>query len=145
VTNPDGTRDAKVRVKCSAGTYIRTLAHDLGERLGYRAHLAQLRRISIGNFFIAQATPLDLLLEKAAHDNVEPLIIKPADLVGKIPAIPIAPDQVAYVRSGQAEQNRLAEGLSPGTWVRLLDATGVLVAMAQVVELEGGKRLQPRI
>ena len=49
---------AKLRVTCSPGTYIRSLAHDLGENLGCGGHIADLRRTSIGDFPIAQAVPL---------------------------------------------------------------------------------------
>src|SRR5882762_13886 len=45
-TNEDGTAEFNMQVRCSSGTYVRTLAHDLGERLGVGAHLVGLRRIS---------------------------------------------------------------------------------------------------
>ena len=47
--------DLKVRIACSKGTYIRSLAHDLGLSLGTRSHLAALRRTKIGNFHVDQA------------------------------------------------------------------------------------------
>ena len=50
ILNQDGTRDFDVRVRCSSGTYIRTLAHDIGERLGVGGHLAALRRTAVGQF-----------------------------------------------------------------------------------------------
>ena len=48
--NRDGTFDFDVRVACSAGTYVRTLAEDFGKRLGVGAHLAELRRTRVGDF-----------------------------------------------------------------------------------------------
>lgn len=53
-------------VACSKGTYIRTLAHDIGEKLGCGAHLESLRRTVSGNFKIAQCTPLDKFEELTA-------------------------------------------------------------------------------
>ena len=53
--NLDGTFDLKVRVACSAGTYVRTLAEDFGKRLNVGAHLAELRRTRVGDFNIQQA------------------------------------------------------------------------------------------
>lgn len=53
---------AHFRVACTKGTYIRSLAHDLGQKIGCGAHLSSLRRISSGRFDVAQATPLDDLL-----------------------------------------------------------------------------------
>src|ERR1700716_561044 len=61
--NDDGTRDLKVRVVCSAGTYIRTLAEDFGKQLGVGAHVAELRRTRAGQFKIADALTLDRLNE----------------------------------------------------------------------------------
>lgn len=52
-----------VRVRCSKGTYVRTLAHDLGEKLGCGAHLSALRRTATDRFTVAQAVPLAALME----------------------------------------------------------------------------------
>ena len=56
---PDGTRDVDVFVACSKGTYVRTLAHDLGEALGVGGHLVRLRRTHVGDFDVATAWTLD--------------------------------------------------------------------------------------
>ena len=53
--------DARFTVRCSKGTYVRTLCHDIGERLGCGGHLAALRRIRSGRFDVADAIPLDAL------------------------------------------------------------------------------------
>ena len=55
-----------LRVCCSKGTYIRSLAHDIGSKLNCGGHLAQLRRTHSGNFSVDQAVPLDALLEEPA-------------------------------------------------------------------------------
>ncbi len=60
---PDGTRDVDVFVACSKGTYVRTLAHDLGEALGVGGHLVRLRRTHIGDFDVANAWTLDALAD----------------------------------------------------------------------------------
>src|SRR5712692_6484537 len=57
-SNDDGMQDLRVRVVCSAGTYIRTLAEDLGQQLGRGAHLAELRRTRAGKFKIEDAITL---------------------------------------------------------------------------------------
>lgn len=64
-------RDASFRVKCSKGTYVRALAHDLGEALGVGAHLIALRRTSIGPFEVADALTLDELMMIHAGDSAE--------------------------------------------------------------------------
>lgn len=65
VTGKDG-RSFPFRVRCQAGTYIRKLVHDLGERLGCGAHMASLRRTSVGPFRVEDAVPL----EKASTSGI---------------------------------------------------------------------------
>ncbi len=65
-------RDASFVVKCSKGTYVRALAHDLGEALGVGAHLISLRRTSIGPYDVADAMTLDELLKTYGGKAPEP-------------------------------------------------------------------------
>jgi tRNA pseudouridine55 synthase len=65
------------RVACTKGTYIRSLAHDLGQKLGCGAHLTALRRCASGKFDVADAKPLDEILklsEKEFEKNVIPYL-----------------------------------------------------------------------
>jgi tRNA pseudouridine55 synthase len=66
--NDDGTSDLFIRVVCSAGTYVRTLAEAIGERLGTPAHLVSLRRMRAGDFLIGQAVKLDDLKAQLEGD-----------------------------------------------------------------------------
>jgi tRNA pseudouridine55 synthase len=58
----------KFRVACTKGTYIRSLAHDLGQKLGCGAHLTTLRRSASGKFDVADALPLDAVLQLSAAE-----------------------------------------------------------------------------
>ncbi|MEW6735773.1 MAG: tRNA pseudouridine(55) synthase TruB [Acidobacteriota bacterium] len=140
--NPDGTRDFTIRVSCSAGTYVRTLAHDLGERLGCGAHLAQLRRVRIGKFSIAQAATLNSLVELATAGKIAECIITPAELVGDLPAVALSPAEIVRVGQGQAIA---ASDSGANGWVRLLSPAGTLVAMAEEQKNATGGCWQPRI
>lgn len=60
--------DAHFRVACTKGTYVRTLAHDLGQKLGCGAHLASLRRLVSGKFDVAHALPLDAVLRLSSAE-----------------------------------------------------------------------------
>jgi tRNA pseudouridine55 synthase len=62
------------RLDCTKGTYVRTIAHDLGQKLGCGAHLSALRRTGSGNFTIARCTPLDRL-ETMTLPEIEKLLI----------------------------------------------------------------------
>jgi tRNA pseudouridine55 synthase len=53
----------KFRIACTKGTYVRSLAHELGQKTGCGAHLAALRRVASGKFDVADATPLDQILK----------------------------------------------------------------------------------
>jgi tRNA pseudouridine55 synthase len=58
----------RFRVACTKGTYVRSLVHDLGEKIGCGAHLTQLRRITSGRFDVEDAIPLDLALNLLPAD-----------------------------------------------------------------------------
>jgi len=65
---------AQFRVACTKGTYVRTLAHDLGQRLGCGAHLTSLRRMAAGRFDVANALPLDQVLALSTSELEDRII-----------------------------------------------------------------------
>ena len=141
--NADGTCDVAIKVKCSAGTYIRTLAHDLGAKLGYGAHLVELRRTAIGSFNILNALTLEKVSEIYKENKTS--VITANDLMVHLPAINLVEKQVEKVRNGQAQIVELVKELRLDSWFRLLNSRNELVAMAQLIEEEGLRKLQPRI
>lgn len=64
----------KFYCKCSKGTYIRTLVHDIGEQIGTGAHLSSLRRVSSGPFSIEQTTPLDEVLRLICDGGIDKIL-----------------------------------------------------------------------
>ena len=112
-----------LRAEVSAGTYIRALARDLGQRLGTGAHLAELRRESIGPWQVADAIPL------AGLTGAEPLLPARA-LVGDLQPVPLAPEELARVANGRDVER---EGPTAGE-AALLDGDR-LVAVARAVPL----------
>ena len=69
MNNGDTTVDLAVRVVCSAGTYVRTLAEALGERLGVGAHLAELQRTRAGDFSLESAVTIDQLKDRVDEET----------------------------------------------------------------------------
>lgn len=63
---------AQIRITCSAGTYIRSLAHDLGQNLGCGGHITALRRTAVGDFHVQQAVALDDLDQRNWIDYLQP-------------------------------------------------------------------------
>lgn len=85
-----------IRVRCSKGTYIRTLGQDIGESLGCGAHLASLRRVSVAGLSIANAVTLGGLSTAVDSGSEFALLASPDSLVSQLPAVHI--DAVAYLR-----------------------------------------------
>jgi tRNA pseudouridine55 synthase len=113
----------KLEVRCGKGTYIRSLARDLGERLGCGAYLAGLRRTRIGPFTPDEAVPLnaDAAL---ARGRLRP----PSDAVAALPRVTLSHAEVTRLRHGQ--RLPLAEEAPPSADVAVFDRDGTLVAVA---------------
>lgn len=95
-----------IEVVCSAGTYIRSLAHDLGQALGVGAHLASLTRMASGRFALADAVDLKTLL---ADTDWPKRVISPRAALADWPSLQLTHDQVARVRHGQRLSLELAD------------------------------------
>jgi tRNA pseudouridine55 synthase len=120
-------------VECSAGFYVRSLAHDLGERLGVGAHLASLRRTRTGDFTIEQAMDADEAERdpQAAVDALVPL----ADMLPQMASVTLTADGVLRALHGRelrpGDMLRTKDpGLGSERFVRLLDQAGGLVGIA---------------
>jgi tRNA pseudouridine55 synthase len=85
-------------VRCSPGTYIRSLAYDIGQVLGVGAHLAALERTRSGNFRVENAVELDTLL---ASDDWRQYLIAPHDGLYDWESLQLTPEQVADVQHGR--------------------------------------------
>ena len=98
--NEDGTVDLSARVVCSAGTYIRTLAEDLGKRLGISAHLAALRRTRAGQFTIENALTLELLAEIPVNQMLANVLISPNNALSHLPDLEVRKDDETRLLNG---------------------------------------------
>ena len=98
--NNDGTRDLKVRVVCSAGTYVRALAEDFGKRLGIGAHLVELRRTRAGHFKIADAITLERLTELSQSDSASQILISPDAALSHLPSVQLTADDLRRTLHG---------------------------------------------
>jgi tRNA pseudouridine55 synthase len=101
--NEDGTFDFQMRVRCSSGTYVRTLANDIGARLGVGAHLSALRRTAVGHFDIAQSRTLNKI-ESMSPDNARAAIISPADMLSHLPTVLLDEARIKLVSNGRSFQ-----------------------------------------
>ena len=113
-----------LRVRCSKGTYIRTLCKDIGEALGCGGCMAALRRVSAGSYTIEEAVPLKELIE-----SVDPgKYLRDVDtMFSAHPAVTLTPNQEKRCRNG----NSFSVNLEPGTY-RAYGQNGEFLMLAQV-------------
>lgn len=124
----DGIARARLAVRCSKGTYVRTLASAIGRAVGVPAHLAGLRRTAAGPFSLSQALPLAEVERLGREDRaaLAARVVTPADALAFLPAIPVDEAQARDLRQGRALRLAAPPGLA-----RALDGLGRLVAICQ--------------
>ena len=120
-----------IDVHCSSGTYVRSLANDLGEKLGCGAYLVGLRRTKSGRFSLRDAVPLRKLQESFHAGNWYQYLIPAAEALGDWPAIELSPDDVEGVRHGHRVKAEADAVL--GSRVRGVSTQGELVALMELV------------
>ncbi|MBN1261891.1 MAG: tRNA pseudouridine(55) synthase TruB [Anaerolineae bacterium] len=92
--------DLTIEMTCSAGTYVRSLAHDLGQMLGCGAHVAALTRARSGSFEIAESLSLECLRALAREGRLQTALLPP-QMALRFPGVMLAPEQVRAVCQGQ--------------------------------------------
>jgi tRNA pseudouridine55 synthase len=127
-----GTRDFVMRVRCSSGTYVRTLAHDIGAKLGVGAHLAALRRTAVGHFKLENALTLDEVERVGREGGIDAILTNPSDTLAHLPLVRLDEDGVRRVLNGrevQLPEEEIDLSQSNQLPVRLCDKTGGLIAV----------------
>lgn len=126
-----------LRVSCSSGTYIRSLARDLGRAAGSAAHLGALRRTRVGPFLLQDA--VGGIMEMDAASMAE-AVVSPARAVAHLPKLTLSGDEVAAVLHGgqpafgwldRLDARPLGQGKQAAAFA-MLDGTGALVALGTV-------------
>lgn len=127
-----------VDVYCSSGTYVRSLANDLGKALGTGAHLVGLRRTKSGRFTLRDAVPLRRLQETFDAGNWYRNLIPAAEALADWLVIELDVDQVERIRHG----HRIPAEPGQTGWARAITQQGDLVALLEVDTVSG--EWQPR-
>ena len=122
-------------VICSRGTYVRTLADDIGRRLGCGAALKGLRRTASGPFAISDAVTLEQLEEAAAAGRLNGITVSPSAALGHLSELRVGEGGLAYISHGRAPswddiESAVPGGFRDGDLIRLTRA-GELLAVAQ--------------
>ena len=122
-----------IEVECSAGTYVRSLAADLGAAVGGPAHLRALRRTAIGSFRVAEAHPIEGLSAEA--------VLPPAEALRDYPKVVVGADTASGVAHGRALDRAQLGARGAGPWA-IVDEDGRLLA---VYERADGERARPAV
>lgn len=120
--------EAVIDVYCSSGTYVRSLAHDLGHELGCGAHLIGLRRTKSGRFTLRDATPLRKLREAFEQGNWYQYLIPAAEALSDWPSVELIHEQVEAIRHG----HRVPAETGGDGWARGISEQGELVALLEM-------------
>lgn len=121
-----------IRVHCSAGTYLRSLAHDLGQKLGCGAYVDELQRVESGEFRLEQARTLAELETLSREGRLEEALIPAARLLPDIPSEVVDNLTVTQIRQGRdfrVSPFRVERG---SQYVKALATDGSLVAIGEV-------------
>jgi tRNA pseudouridine55 synthase len=121
--------EAVVDVYCSSGTYVRSLAHDLGEKMGVGAHLVGLRRTKSGRFTLRDAVPLRKLREAFEDGNWYQYLIPAAEALSDWPAVELSVEQMDLIRHG----HRIPAEVSQAPMARGINEQGELVALMEFI------------
>lgn len=117
-----------LQIICSPGTYIRSLAHDLGQLLGVGGHLTALRRVASGNFRVENAVSLDTLQTAIERDEWQSYLLSPDLAVADMPSITLTQEQSDVVRQG----GFIELVLDPTDIISAFDPAGTLIAIMEL-------------
>jgi tRNA pseudouridine55 synthase len=126
---------ARFVIECSSGTYIRALAHEMGQKLGCGAHLAEIERTAVGEFSLEQAIPLEELAEAKTAGKFGDCLIRLEHLLPNFPRVNVLPVIEKRVRHGSKFNISIAQ-IQPGRAEAPPGAT---------MQLDGGEPKAPRL
>jgi tRNA pseudouridine55 synthase len=159
--NQKSGEEVDFEIECSAGSYIRSIAHDMGRAMGCGAHLTSLRRLASGEFTLTQSIRLQEFLQN--DESVTSLqewkkhVIPMWQLLAWIPLILLEDGELKRIKNGAAicadsmravPGNRKGEGNRKGSWIRLFNGPCDVVGLGTITNQEIGAKeieIKPRI
>ena len=132
----------KMRIECSKGTYIRTLCHDIGEKLGCGAVMSALERTRSGGFTLASSHTVEEL-EELAFEERAALVMPTEELFTDCPEINVNDFYAKLIRGGtELYQKKLGTAIEKGEYVRIKH-NKTFIALGQVDDFDGGSAVRP--
>jgi tRNA pseudouridine55 synthase len=136
-----GTVDgvAAFRSRVSSGTYVRSLAHEMGQKLGWGGHLASLRRTAVAEFRLEDAHTLEQVAAAVGQGRLVELLVHPRRVLPEIPCVTADEDTVGKIRHGRSVN--LAD-FSKAKWVKVFSGQSELICLASRV---AGSLFHPKV
>jgi tRNA pseudouridine55 synthase len=125
------TPELTLDIRCSKGTYVRSLAHDLGEALGCGGHVARLRRLESAGFLVDQAVTLDALSALETPAQRAGLLLPGDRALDHLPEVTLTANAAFYLRQGQTVS---APHGHPAGWVRLYQQGHEFLGLGEVLD-----------
>jgi len=123
--------EARIRAHCSGGTYMRSIAHDLGQMLGCGAHLADLKRVASGEFSLDQARSIAELQELSDQERLDEALIPAARMLPGVPTVYVEPLTAGQIRQGRNFPVSPFRTGSDSRYVKAVTGEGDLVAIGE--------------
>jgi tRNA pseudouridine55 synthase len=125
--------EARLRAHCSGGTYMRSIAHDLGQALGCGAHLRDLRRMASAEFTLQQARTIAQLQQLAAEDRLAEALIAAAAMLPDFPSVHVDAPIAGQIRQGRNFPVSPFRVRQSTEYVKAVSGDGELIAIGQAV------------
>ncbi|MCD6454702.1 MAG: tRNA pseudouridine(55) synthase TruB [Candidatus Aminicenantes bacterium] len=135
-------------MKCSAGTYVRSIAHDLGQKLGVGGTLEYLKRLKSGEFSIEDAHTLEEIKEAARKGEIDELIIPLNKVLSELPIVYLREQGVQRAKHGNFIPLKMVGGKEGGKrndFFRLMDYRSNFIGIGKPVKFEGELGIKPVI
>ena len=126
--------EVEIDVRCTKGTYVRTLAEDIGEALGCGAHVTALRRTGVGPYGsdgLIDMETLETTVSEGGQQALDELLIPMATALGNWPDIKLSPDSTFYMKQGQPV---LVPNAPTAGRVRLFDSNGGFIGVGEILD-----------
>lgn len=121
----------RLRIDCSSGTYVRSIAHELGRVAGCGAHLTELRRLESCGFGLEQAHPMTELVDLASAGRLASVLLPAATLLPEFPTVRVDSDTVAHIRQGRVFRMSPFSPQVSARQVKAVSDDGELIAIGE--------------
>ncbi|MGB2804066.1 MAG: tRNA pseudouridine(55) synthase TruB [Candidatus Zixiibacteriota bacterium] len=127
----------ELKVSCSKGTYVRSLAHDLGQKLGCGGYLFSLRRTKVGPYGLQDALSPERISEVKKEGKINEALISIEEALAHLPSVAVQEDSVARVQHGvplvSSSVSKVEGSFEPGQTVSITDEQGRIIAMGKAL------------